>query len=156
MKRICQAISQLVKMRDDIVVALPVHLNPNVRDVVLPMLQQLDRVILLDPQGYQTLVHLMMNAEIVLTDSGGIQEEAASLSKPVLVLRSDTERPEGVKAGVAELVGTDVDKIVSRANTLLDDPAEYRRVSNLGGKLYGDGTAGSKIGAVIRGYFAKN
>ena len=108
-------------------IVYPVHLNPNVREPVNRLLGGHARIRLIEPLGYEPFVWLMDRADVVLTDSGGVQEEAPSLGKPVLVMRDTTERPEGVDAGTARLVGTDVERIVAETSLLLGDPAEYAR-----------------------------
>ena len=141
--RICEAIRRLAA-RDDVAVVFPVHPNPNVWGPVHAALGDCPHVHLLKPLGYVSFVHLMTEARIIITDSGGIQEEAPSLGKPVLVMRDVTERPEGVEAGTARLVGADTHRIVQEAERLLDDPCAYgamRRVRN----PYGDGRAGERI-----------
>lgn len=142
---ICQGLAELArKYADDIELVYPVHRNPNVRAVVGKYLANLPNVRLLDPLDYQPLVQLMKRAYLVLTDSGGLQEEAPSLGKPVLVMRRVTERQEGVEAGTLKLVGMDADDIVREASRLLDDPAEYRAMATRANP-YGDGTASIKI-----------
>jgi UDP-N-acetylglucosamine 2-epimerase (non-hydrolysing) len=144
MKNICSAIRELHASISDIEIVYPVHPNPMVRDVVIPLLSDLERVHLIQPVNYLDLVGLMKTSKLVLTDSGGIQEEAPALGKPVLVLRRETERPEAVEAGVAALVGTDTRAIVRETLRLLTDPGHYRRMSE-GGSPYGDGHAASRI-----------
>lgn len=142
---LCRGLRDLaLKYRDDIVLVYPVHRNPNVRQVVNGVLAGIDNVLLIDPLEYMPLVHLMKQAYMVLSDSGGLQEEAPSLGKPVLVLREVTERQEGVEAGTLKLVGTDSDRIVAEASRLLDDPAAYQAMSTRANP-YGDGTAAIKI-----------
>jgi UDP-N-acetylglucosamine 2-epimerase (non-hydrolysing) len=144
-KGICQAIRDLSeRYAGDVHFVYPVHPNPNVRTPVHAMLSGRPNVSLIDPLEYVPLVHLMKRATIVLTDSGGIQEEAPSLGVPVLVLREETERPEGVEAGVARLVGTDPARIVAEARRLLDSPAEHARMSRATNP-YGDGLASARI-----------
>lgn len=142
---LCRGLRDLaLKYRDEIVLVYPVHRNPNVRQVVNGVLAGIDNVLLIDPLEYMPLVHLMKQAYMVLSDSGGLQEEAPSLGKPVLVLREVTERQEGVEAGTLKLVGTDSDRIVAEASRLLDDPAAYQAMSTRANP-YGDGTAAIKI-----------
>jgi UDP-N-acetylglucosamine 2-epimerase (non-hydrolysing) len=142
---LCQGLRELaLKYRDEIVLVYPVHRNPNVRQVVNAVLAGLDNVLLTDPLEYMPLVHLMKNTYMVLSDSGGLQEEAPSLGKPVLVLRDVTERQEGVEAGTLKLVGTDTATIVTEASRLLDDPAAYQAMATRANP-YGDGTAAIKI-----------
>jgi UDP-N-acetylglucosamine 2-epimerase (non-hydrolysing) len=131
------------KYRDRIVLVYPVHRNPNVRGVVNGTLAGLDNVRLIDPLDYVPFVHLMKRAHLVLTDSGGVQEEAPSLGKPVLVMRNVTERQEAVEAGTVRLVGTDADVIVAEASRLLDDPAAYDAMASRANP-YGDGTAAAR------------
>ncbi len=142
---ICRGLRELaLKYRDEIVLVYPVHRNPNVRQVVNGALAGIDNVLLIDPLDYMPLVHLMKRAYMVLTDSGGLQEEAPSLGKPVLVLRKVTERQEGVEAGTLKLVGMDAAEIVEQASRLLDDPAAYQAMATRANP-YGDGTAAIKI-----------
>jgi UDP-N-acetylglucosamine 2-epimerase (non-hydrolysing) len=121
-----------------------VHLNPNVQEPVKRLLSNLDNVILIEPQQYLPFVYLMNRAEIILTDSGGIQEEAPSLGKPVLVMRDTTERPEAVEAGTVKLVGTDIELITSQVQMLLDDEEAYKTMSRAHNP-YGDGCACKRI-----------
>ncbi|NQW01931.1 MAG: UDP-N-acetylglucosamine 2-epimerase (non-hydrolyzing) [Rhodospirillales bacterium] len=140
---ICQALAQLA-MRDDIELLYPVHLNPNVREPVNRLLGALPAVHLVEPLDYLPFVYAMDRAHLVITDSGGIQEEAPSLGKPVLVMRDVTERPEAVIAGTVRLVGTDAGRIVSEANLLLDDRGHYDTMSRAHNP-YGDGRAAARI-----------
>ncbi|HEV7837122.1 MAG TPA: UDP-N-acetylglucosamine 2-epimerase (non-hydrolyzing) [Gemmatimonadaceae bacterium] len=144
---ICSAIARLAK-RPDVEVVYPVHPNPNVRSVVDKALSGLDRVFLIEPLDYEPFVYLMSRASIMLTDSGGIQEEAPSLGKPVLVLREVTERPEAVVSGTVRLVGSDADRIVGEVERLLDDAAAYGAMSRAINP-YGDGHAAERIVAVL-------
>ncbi|MDP1731212.1 MAG: UDP-N-acetylglucosamine 2-epimerase (non-hydrolyzing) [Devosia sp.] len=141
--RICAALKTLAGRRD-VQIVYPVHPNPNVREIVHAALGGIENVALIGPQDYLPFVYLLKRAHLVLTDSGGVQEEAPSLGKPVLVMRENTERPEGVAAGTARLVGTDVDAIVTNAGQLLDDAAAYSRMSERHNP-YGDGHAGARI-----------
>src|SRR5439155_7406473 len=122
----------------------PVHLNPNVLAPVNEILGGLTNVRLLKPLDYQSLIQLLKRAVIVLTDSGGIQEEAPTFGVPVLVMRDTTERPEGIEAGIARLVGSNPARIVAEASALLDDPAAHAAMS-AGVNPYGDGSAASRI-----------
>ena len=140
MRDVCKALKDLVARHSDLHVVFSVHPNPAVRDVVFPELKGHERVHLLEPVDYPTLIRLIRECHFILTDSGGIQEEAPSLGKPVLVLRRQTERPEGVHAGVAELMGTDREKIVARASELWTDEGAFRRMSQVASP-YGDGEA---------------
>jgi UDP-N-acetylglucosamine 2-epimerase (non-hydrolysing) len=138
--------------RPDVQIVLPVHPNPNVRSVVPELLADLENVTLTNPLEYVDFVDLMRRSYLLLTDSGGVQEEAPSLGKPVLVLRDKTERPEAVTAGTARLVGTDTAAIVREATLLLDDATEYERRSRVHNP-YGDGGASHRIAAAIGSYF---
>jgi len=142
-ERICDAIGVLAA-RGDVQVIWPVHLNPNVRSAVFSRLANHPNILFLDPLEYVPFVDLMQRARIVITDSGGIQEEGPSLGKPILVLREKTERPEAVEAGTVKLVGTNRELIVREAARLLDDETEYRRMARLHNP-YGDGKACSRI-----------
>ena len=145
--RLCPAIAQLAA-RPDVQIIYPVHPNPNVRKPVEEQLGGLPNVHLIAPLNYVPFVDLMRQAYLLLTDSGGIQEEALSLGKPVLVLREKTERPEAVHAGTVKLVGTDVEQILREAGRLLDNPAEYQRMSLIHNP-YGDGHASERIADAI-------
>jgi UDP-N-acetylglucosamine 2-epimerase (non-hydrolysing) len=147
-ERICRAIQRLAD-RGDVHVVYPVHPNPNVREVVERILGSQPNITLLQPQDYVPFVDLLRRSYIILTDSGGIQEEAPSLGKPVLVLREKTERPEAVEAGTVKLVGTDEDRIVAEAGVLLDQPDEYARRSRIHNP-YGDGHASERIESALR------
>lgn len=142
-ERICTALSQLAE-REDVQIIYPVHLNPNVKGPVETHLGANDRIKLIPPQDYLPFVHLMRRADVILTDSGGVQEEAPSLGKPVLVMRETTERPEAVDAGTVKLVGTDSDLIVSEVSRLLDDQTAYDAMSRAHNP-YGDGLAANRI-----------
>lgn len=142
---ICHGLRELaLKYKDQIVLVYPVHRNPNVRQVVSSILSGIENVFLIDPLDYMPLVHLMKQAYMVLTDSGGLQEEAPSLGKPVLVLRKVTERQEGVEAGTVKVIGMDAHDIVAEASKLLDDVDEYHAMANRVNP-YGDGTARIQI-----------
>ena len=148
--RICDALKKLAQ-RDDVQIVYPVHLNPNVKGPVEERLGSLENIHLIAPQDYLPFVHLMNSAEIILTDSGGVQEEAPSLGKPVLVMRDTTERPEAVEAGTVKLVGTDTDLIVSETVRLLDNRAAYEEMS-FAHNPYGDGLASQRIVEAIGGW----
>jgi UDP-N-acetylglucosamine 2-epimerase (non-hydrolysing) len=148
---ICAALSELAQ-RDDVQIVYPVHRNPNVLDPVNRTLENLPNVFLVPPLDYVPFVDLMRRAYILVSDSGGVQEEAPSLGKPILVLRDKTERPEAVEAATAVLVGTDPVKIVREARRLLDDPYEYAQRSRVH-NTYGDGRASSRIGDAIHSFF---
>jgi UDP-N-acetylglucosamine 2-epimerase (non-hydrolysing) len=140
---ICRAL-QLLAARGDVEIIYPVHLNPNVREPVNRLLTGVKHITLLAPLDYLPLVHLMKRSAIILTDSGGIQEEASAFGIPTLVLREVTERPEGVEAGTLKLVGTEAGRILEAANRLLDDDTEYARMSRAANP-YGDGHAAERI-----------
>ena len=142
-ERICDAIEQLA-CRDDIQIVYPVHMNPNVKGLVEQRLGAHPNIRLMAPLDYLPFVYLMDRADIILTDSGGVQEEAPSLGKPVLVMRDTTERPEAVEAGTVRLVGTDADLIVSSVNELLDNRSAYEALS-FAHNPYGDGCAVERI-----------
>jgi UDP-N-acetylglucosamine 2-epimerase (non-hydrolysing) len=142
-ENICVALRELAG-RDDIEILYPMHLNPNVREPVKKYLSGLSNVYLIEPQDYLPFVYLMNRAHIILTDSGGIQEEAPSLGKPVLVMRDTTERPEAVAAGTVKLVGTDTNRIINAVLELLDDSSLYQ-VMSVAHNPYGDGTASKQI-----------
>ncbi|MCX7864720.1 MAG: UDP-N-acetylglucosamine 2-epimerase (non-hydrolyzing) [Novosphingobium sp.] len=152
-ERICRALAELAR-REDVEIIYPVHLNPNVRRPVEAMLSHLPGVRLIEPQDYLPFVYLMMRSYLILTDSGGIQEEAPALGKPVLVMRETTERPEAVDAGTVRLVGTDERRIVAAVRELLDDRATYERMS-LAHNPYGDGRAAGRIVAFIHRWAAE-
>ena len=145
---ICEAIRTLATMHSDVHFLFPVHPNPNVRHVVERELGALHQVTLCEPLPYDAFVAAMKRACLVLTDSGGVQEEAPALAKPVLVLRDETERPEAVREGVAELIGTEAREIVGCTSRLLDDEHEYRRMAR-GSSPYGDGKAAGRIARCI-------
>jgi UDP-N-acetylglucosamine 2-epimerase (non-hydrolysing) len=129
-------------------VIFPVHPNPNVRSVMVVALADVDNVAMIDPQDYPQFVRLLRMCHLVLTDSGGVQEEAPGLGKPVLVMRETTERPEGVEAGTARLIGTDEDRIVAEVMALLDDPAAYDAMARAHNP-FGDGHSSRRIVEVI-------
>lgn len=143
-ERICEALAQTAKAHPDCQILYPVHLNPNVQEPVKRILKDVGNVHLIEPQQYLPFVYLMNRSHIILTDSGGIQEEAPSLGKPVLVMRDTTERPEAVDAGTVKLVGTDIAKITSALNELLADEAAYKAMSRAHNP-YGDGKACQRI-----------
>ncbi|MBC8552104.1 MAG: UDP-N-acetylglucosamine 2-epimerase (non-hydrolyzing) [Nitrospira sp.] len=154
MEDICKAVNQLVDEYEDIEVVYPVHKNPNVREVVYERLSNKERIHLIEPVDYIDFVNLLNDAYIILTDSGGIQEEAPSLGKPVLVLRNETERPEAVKAGTVKIVGTDTENIVRNSKILLDNKNEYKKMANAINP-YGDGTASTQIVSLIESFLSK-
>ena len=150
-ERICEALVRIAA-RDDVRIVYPVHPNPKVRAAVEQNLQSQPNITLIEPLDYLPFVDLMRQAYLILTDSGGIQEEGPSLGKPILVLREKTERPEAVQAGTVKLVGTDPEKIVAETFRLLDDAAEYDRMSHRHNP-YGDGHACERIELIFREFF---
>nr|WP_276511048.1 UDP-N-acetylglucosamine 2-epimerase (non-hydrolyzing) [Xenorhabdus indica] len=148
-ERICEALAQIARMHPDVQVVYPVHLNPNVCEPVKRILHDIDNVILINPQDYLPFVYLMDHAYLILTDSGGIQEEAPSLGKPVLVMRNTTERPEAVDAGTVRLVGTKTQTIVDEVTRLLTDDSAYQQMSRAHNP-YGDGKACQRILEVLK------
>lgn len=147
-ERICEALAIIAKSNPSIQIIYPMHLNPNVREPVSRILGDVDNIYLIEPQEYLPFVYLMMQAHIILTDSGGIQEEAPSLGKPVLVMRETTERPEAVMAGTVRLVGTNIDEIVNSVNVLLGDDNAYKLMS-FAHNPYGNGDACTSIVNVL-------
>ncbi len=142
---ICKALARIAcRYQDKIQIVYPVHLNPNVRKTVYENLSGIPNISLIEPVDYENLVALMSNAYLIMTDSGGIQEEAPSLHKPVLVLRDVTERPEAIEAGAAKLVGTDADRIYAEAVRLIEEPKSYSQMSTAVSP-YGDGQASKRI-----------
>jgi UDP-N-acetylglucosamine 2-epimerase (non-hydrolysing) len=137
-----------IASRDDVAIIFPVHPNPNVRRVMDAGLAGLDNVALIEPLDYPHFARLLALCEIMLTDSGGVQEEAPALGKPVLVMRETTERPEGVAAGTARLVGTCADTIVTEISTLLDDKAAYEAIAKAHNP-FGDGQAARRIVEIL-------
>ena len=153
LKSICSAILKLATTRDDIEFVYPVHMNPNVRKTVEEMLSNNPNIRLVEPLEYEQFSLLMKKATLILTDSGGVQEEAPSLGVPVLVLRNETERPEAIEANCVQLVGSDENKIVSTVNKLLDNEDEYYKMAHAASP-YGDGTASAKIAEAILNHFS--
>ncbi|MEL4016712.1 non-hydrolyzing UDP-N-acetylglucosamine 2-epimerase [Dryocola clanedunensis] len=148
-ERICLALAEIAKENSDVQIVYPVHLNPNVSEPVERILGKVDNIVLIKPQEYLPFVYLMNHAYLILTDSGGIQEEAPSLGKPVLVMRDTTERPEAVKAGTVRLVGTDPSVIVREVTRLLRDENEYQVMSRAHNP-YGNGSACEHILAALK------
>lgn len=147
-RNLCRGLAQLATRYPSDTVIYPVHLNPNVRLPVGEILRGIDNLRLVEPLDYEPFVHLLKRATLVLTDSGGIQEEAPGLGIPVLVMRETTERPEGVEAGTVKLVGTDTGTIVAEASRLLDDPQAYRAMAQAKNP-YGDGKASQRICEIL-------
>ena len=143
-EEICDALQELTILYPEVSIIYPVHLNPNIRDVVYARLGNIAAIHLIPPVDYATMIWLLDHCYFVITDSGGIQEEAPALGKPVLVIRDVTERTEGIEAGTAVLIGTSKEKILLHARKLLDDPDEYNRMARAVNP-YGDGTSAGKI-----------
>ena len=152
LKNICYAIKELVEKNKDIQVVYPLHLNPNVRNTVKPILENVERVKLIEPLDYAPFCSLMKKSHIILTDSGGVQEEAPALGVPVLVLRDETERPEAIQYGGVKLVGVNKEKIVKTTQELLDNKDVYENMSKAINP-YGDGKACNYIEKIIEEYF---
>jgi len=152
-ERICQALLETAKQHPDVDIVYPVHLNPQVQEPVNRLLAGVDNIHLIEPLDYLPFVYLMSQAHIILTDSGGIQEEAPSLGKPVLVMRDTTERPEAVSAGTVKLVGTDVAKIVEELDILLNDKNAYQSMS-FAHNPYGDGKACQRICSTLTDFLS--
>ncbi|MFQ3188755.1 MAG: UDP-N-acetylglucosamine 2-epimerase (non-hydrolyzing) [Gammaproteobacteria bacterium] len=150
-ENICQALSSIAHANPDVDILYPVHLNPQVREPVKRILSNIDNVHLIEPQDYLPFVYLMTRSYLILTDSGGIQEEAPSLGKPVLVMRDTTERPEAVDAGTVKLVGTSAETITAEVTRLLNDEAVYQQMS-FAHNPYGDGNACRRILDTLKNY----
>jgi UDP-N-acetylglucosamine 2-epimerase (non-hydrolysing) len=144
----CRAMLRIVDAAPDVGIVYPVHLNPNVAGPVRRLLGENPRIVLLEPVSYLPFVALMDRAHLVLTDSGGVQEEAPTFGKPLLVMRDVTERPEGIRAGVARLVGTTEQRIFDEAMRLLSSPSAYAAMAG-GQNPYGDGTAACRIADLL-------
>lgn len=154
-REVFSALLELVERFDDVRILFPIHPNPNVRREASSMLNNHPRIHLTSPLDYQSFIHAMRKSFIILSDSGGVQEEAPSLNKPVLVLRESTERPEGVSTGAIKLVGTSKTLIVKEATELLTSPASYQRMAEAVNP-YGDGTAGSSIIKAARHFLGRS
>lgn len=152
LQRICASIREIVRRFPDVQCVFQMHKNPAVRNVIQAELATEARVALIEPQEYVPWVNLMKRSTLILTDSGGIQEEAPALGKPILVMRETTERPEGVTAGTARLVGTDVETIVGEASRLLTDAAAYEQMSRAVNP-YGDGKSAARICSILMEHF---
>lgn len=153
LEQVCDAIKKIAQVYPDVEIVYPVHLNPNVRNTIKPMLNNVTNIHLIEPLEYPHFVWLMDKSYMILTDSGGIQEEAPSLGKPLLVLREVTERTEGIEAGTAILVGTEKGQIMQNVARLLDDRAEYERMTPAVSP-YGDGTSSRKIVLTLKKIWA--
>ena len=149
MENIFSAIRDIVDENKDVEVIYPMHLNPKVREIADRILRDSDRVHLVEPLDYLPFTNLMSKCYLVVTDSGGVQEEAPSFGKPVLVVRKETERPEGIESGTAKLAGTDKDKIYEYLNTLINNKEEYKKMANAVNP-YGDGRAAEHIVNAIK------
>ncbi|CAM2734208.1 UDP-N-acetylglucosamine 2-epimerase (non-hydrolyzing) [Pseudoalteromonas distincta] len=152
-ERICEALAEIATAHPEAQVLYPMHLNPNVREPVNRILKDVKNVQLIEPQDYLPFVYLMSKAHIIVTDSGGVQEEAPSLGKPVLVMRDTTERPEAVAAGTVKLVGTDKNRIIEEVKNLLTNQADYETMSRAHNP-YGDGKACERIISKIKQHFS--
>jgi UDP-N-acetylglucosamine 2-epimerase (non-hydrolysing) len=148
MAAVARAVARVARAHPDLAVVVPLHRNPVVREVVVPAVEGIDNVSVVEPLPYADFARLIDRSHVVLTDSGGVQEEAPSLGKPVLVMRENTERPEAVDAGTVELVGTDEDHVVRRVETLLGDGAAYAAMANAVNP-YGDGRAAPRAAAAV-------
>ncbi len=153
-KRICKALCILAGNNHNVQIVYPVHLNPNVQEPVYSILGDVNNIHLIPPLDYEPFVFLMSQSDLILTDSGGIQEEAPTLGVPVLVMRDTSERPEGIEAGSARLVGTDIESIVTETQKLLDNSDEYKCMSTVVNP-YGVGKASKRIVEIISEYFGK-
>lgn len=154
MENIFTAVKEVVEKNKDVEVVFPVHLNPKVREIAYGILSGLDRVHLIDPLDYEPFANLINKCDLVLTDSGGIQEEAPALGKPVLVLRTETERPEAVEAGTVKIAGIEKDKIFNLTDELINNKHEYEKMANAVNP-YGDGKASERIVRTIKEYFCE-
>jgi UDP-N-acetylglucosamine 2-epimerase (non-hydrolysing) len=148
-ENICHGLKKIAEYNPDVQLIYPVHLNPSVREPVFRILGNVANVHLIEPLDYALFVFLMNRAYIILTDSGGIQEEAPSLGKPVLVMRDKTERPEAIEAGTAKLIGTECDRIFTETQRLLDDRSEYEKMAKATNP-FGDGGAAERIVQVLQ------
>ena len=152
---ICSGLKELAERNPDVSIVYPVHLNPNVREPVYKNLSNIKNIFLIEPVDYDSMAHFMKESYIILTDSGGIQEEAPPLGKPVLVLRDETERPEAVEAGAAKIIGPHSAAIVKETEKLLKDPQEYKKMAQTISP-YGDGKAAQRIADIIKDLYPKN
>ncbi len=150
----CRAVAKIAELNSDVGILFPVHLNPQVRAPVNEILGSLDQVCLVEPVSYVPFIRLMASCHFIISDSGGVQEEAPSLGKPVLVTRDSTERPEGVEAGVCRLVGTEEDVIVAESLKLLNDDFEYQQRASISNP-FGEGDSSQKIESILRSYLLK-
>lgn len=153
-ENICQALKEIGLRNPDVKIVYPVHLNPNVQEPVHRIIGGMEQIHLIEPLEYEPFIYLMNQSFLILTDSGGIQEEAPSLGKPVLVMREVTERPEAVEAGTAKLIGTQKENIVLETQELLDHPEEYERMTNIKNP-YGDGKSAERIIQLLSQIYSK-
>jgi UDP-N-acetylglucosamine 2-epimerase (non-hydrolysing) len=149
---ICKSLIQLSQLYQDFKFIYPVHLNPNIRDVVYRLLDGQTNIFLIDPLSYEEFIYLMQNCYLILTDSGGIQEEAPSLNKPVLLMRNSTERPEGIQSGAVRIVGADEDAIIRSVSNLISDQSSYNSMINIKNP-YGDGMTSKKITDILVNHY---
>jgi UDP-N-acetylglucosamine 2-epimerase (non-hydrolysing) len=154
MEAIGRALARIARAEPTLQIVFPIHLNPVVREAIQPAVAGLPNVRLIEPLGYGSFCHLMNRSHLVLTDSGGVQEEAPGLGKPVLVMRDTTERPEAVVAGTVRLVGTDEDRIVQEVRSLLHDRDAHQRMAHAVNP-YGDGRAAGRTIAALRYFFGE-
>lgn len=152
MRGVGRALARIARAEPELTIVLPAHRNPVVREAVLPAIEGLPNVVVTEPLAYGEFTRMLSVAHVVLTDSGGVQEEAPSLGKPVLVMRENTERPEAVTAGTVKLIGTDEERIVTEVDRLLNDDAAYREMANAVNP-YGDGRAAERTLAAIEQMF---
>lgn len=152
LRDLCRAFRRILERHDDVEIVFPVHLNPKVREIVFAELSESDRIHLFDPLSYPDLLEVMRRSYLILSDSGGIQEEAPAFRKPILILRTVTERPEVIESGFGRLVGTDIDLVTATVGSLLDDAAAYQRMVS-GSNPFGDGRAAERIVEVIERRF---
>jgi UDP-N-acetylglucosamine 2-epimerase len=153
--RIFEAVREIVNNNPDVCLIYPVHLNPNVRDIAVTILGGRDRIYLVEPQDYLSFIYLMEKSYFIITDSGGIQEEAPSLGKPVLVCRNVTERVEAIEAGTVKLVGTKTEDVIREAQLLLDNEEEYGKMARAVNP-YGDGHAAERIVSILMDHYDKD
>ena len=153
-ERICESLVHVVQDHSDVEIVYPVHMNPNVYEPVNRILGNVDNIHLIEPLQYLSFVYLMDKSYLIITDSGGVQEEAPSLGKPVLVMRDTTERPEAIEAGTVRLVGTSTQKIVKNISELLNDGQAYKKMS-LSHNPYGDGKASARIASILKNHLPK-
>ena len=151
-ENICYALNEIVECNKNVVIVFPVHLNPEIQETVYRLLKNSERIFLIEPVEYDVFSHLMSACTLILTDSGGVQEEAPSLGKPVLVMRTETERPEGIDSGTARLIGPHKNSIVKETEKLLHDQAEYEKMARVVNP-YGDGKASKRIVDIIENNF---